>query len=125
MSGRGGRGFRGGSRGGGRGGFRGGRPSEPQGPPESVVELGVYSHPCESDMICNSTNSMIPYFNAPVYLENKSQIGKVDEIFGPMTDVMFSVKLSPGMVASSFSKSQKVFVAPEKLLPLSRFLPKP
>lgn len=24
----------------------------------------------------------VPYFNAPVYFENKEQIGKVDEIFG-------------------------------------------
>jgi H/ACA ribonucleoprotein complex subunit 1 len=27
---------------------------------------------------------MIPYFNAGIFLENKQQIGKVDEIFGPM-----------------------------------------
>ena len=36
--------------------------------------------------MCKCTNEKIPYFNAPVYLENKSQIGKVDDIFGPMTD---------------------------------------
>ena len=24
----------------------------------------------------------IPYFNAPIYLENITQVGKVDEIFG-------------------------------------------
>lgn len=27
---------------------------------------------------------MIPYFNAGIFLENKQQVGKVDEIFGPM-----------------------------------------
>jgi H/ACA ribonucleoprotein complex subunit 1 len=27
---------------------------------------------------------MIPYFNAGIFLENKQQIGKVDEILGPM-----------------------------------------
>ena len=26
----------------------------------------------------------IPYFNAPIYLENKTQIGKVEEILGPI-----------------------------------------
>jgi hypothetical protein len=26
------------------------------------------------------------YFNAPVFLENKTQIGKIDDIFGPMTE---------------------------------------
>ena len=29
---------------------------------------------------------MIPYFNAGVFLENKQQIGKVDEILGPMKE---------------------------------------
>ena len=26
----------------------------------------------------------VPQFNAPIFLENKEQIGKVDEIFGPI-----------------------------------------
>lgn len=29
---------------------------------------------------------MIPYFNAGIFLENKQQIGKVDEIFGPIKE---------------------------------------
>lgn len=37
----------------------------------------------------------------------------------------FSVKLSQGMVSSSFKADQKIYVAPEKLLPLQRFLPRP
>ena len=42
--------------------------------------------PCEDELVCKCTNECIPYFNAPVYLENKQQIGKVDEIFGPIKD---------------------------------------
>ena len=42
--------------------------------------------------MCKCTNEKIPYFNAPVYLENKSQIGKVDDIFGPMTDFVSLVE---------------------------------
>ena len=30
----------------------------------------------------------IPYFNAPIYLENKTQIGKVEEILGPINKVV-------------------------------------
>jgi len=75
--------------------------------------------------VCKCTNEKIPYFNAPVYLENKSQIGKVDDIFGPMTDFYFSVKINTDMKASSFKKDQKFFIDPMKLLPLARFLPKP
>lgn len=52
----------------------------------SCTELGHVLHTCEGDLVCKCTNEKIPYFNAPVYLENKSQIGKVDDIFGPMTD---------------------------------------
>ena len=51
-----------------------------------TVEVGHYLHPCENDLVVKCTNDSVPYFNAPIYLENKSQIGKVDEIFGPMTD---------------------------------------
>ena len=50
------------------------------------TELGEFMHACEGDLVCKCTNEKIPYFNAPVYLENKSQIGKVDDIFGPMSE---------------------------------------
>lgn len=45
-------------------------------------------HPCEDDIVCRCTTdeNKVPYFNAPVYLENKEQIGKVDEIFGQLRD---------------------------------------
>ena len=33
-------------------------------------------------------NDQVPYFNAPIYLENISQIGKVDEILGAITNVV-------------------------------------
>ena len=63
----------------------------------------------------------MPYFNGFVYLENKTKIGKVDEIFGPTTELMFSVKPDEGVVASSFKKKDICYIAPDKLLPLSRF----
>lgn len=30
----------------------------------------------------------MPYFNAPIFLENKTQIGKVEEILGPINNVV-------------------------------------
>lgn len=50
--------------------------------------LGEFMHPCEDDIVCKCTTeeNKVPYFNAPVYLENKEQIGKVDEIFGQLRD---------------------------------------
>lgn len=146
--GRGGGGF--GGRGGGRG-FGGGRGYQDQGPPESVVEAGVFAHACEGEAVCKLSNEkvrhinapesgparrlavkaaaarawqpaapssqlllqeggctcstqggattspchaipclalQIPYFNAPIFLENKTQIGKVEEILGPINNVV-------------------------------------
>lgn len=77
-------------------------------------------------MLCSSLMAdKVPYFNAPIYLQNKSVIGKVDEILGPINEVYFSIKMGEGMVASSFKKGDKVYIGSDKLLPIERFLPKP
>lgn len=108
----------------GRGGFSGNRNYE-QGPPAEITPLGHFLHASEGDMLCLSTNPKIPYFNAPIYLENKTQIGKVDEILGAINQVMFTVKVGDGVVASSFKGKEQVWIGSDKLLPLDRFLPKP
>ncbi|XP_002027029.2 LOW QUALITY PROTEIN: keratin, type II cytoskeletal 1 [Drosophila persimilis] len=71
---RGGGGFnRGGGRGGGRGAFD-------NGPPERVIPIGNFVYTCQNDLICKVAIEDVPYFNAPIFLENKEQIGKIDEI---------------------------------------------
>ncbi|KAF4585784.1 H/ACA ribonucleoprotein complex, subunit Gar1, eukaryote [Ophiocordyceps camponoti-floridani] len=117
--------FRG--RGGGRGGFRGGRGGygAPTGPPAEVFEMGEFEHAVEGEMFCRSINVKVPYFNAPIYLENKTPIGKVDEILGPINQVYFTVKPQEGIVATSFKAGDKVFIGGDRLLPMEKFLPKP
>ncbi|KAL4074542.1 Gar1/Naf1 RNA binding region-domain-containing protein, partial [Scleroderma yunnanense] len=89
-------------------------------------EAGSFLHSVEDEMFCASLiPDKVPYFNAPIYLQNKSVIGKVDEILGPINEVYFSVKMQEGMVASSFQKGDKVYIGSDKLLPIERFLPKP
>jgi H/ACA ribonucleoprotein complex subunit 1 len=78
-------------------------------------------HDAEGELLCRLTNSMIPYFNAGIYLENKSKIGKVEEVLGPVNRVMFTVKPDSGVHASSFKPDDKFFVGTDKLLPFSRF----
>mmetsp|Transcript_32414 Transcript_32414/g.81235 ORF Transcript_32414/g.81235 Transcript_32414/m.81235 type:complete len:116 (-) Transcript_32414:395-742(-) len=73
--------FGGGGRFAGRGGGRGGYND---GPPDSVVVAGEFLHACEGEAVCKLTNEKIPYFNAPIFLENKTQVGKIEEIFGPI-----------------------------------------
>ncbi|KAL9713564.1 H/ACA snoRNP pseudouridylase subunit [Leucoagaricus gongylophorus] len=110
------------------GSFRGGKGFQQRdtGPPDTVLEFGTFVHAVEDEMLCTSTMAdKVPYFNAPIYLQNKSIIGKVDEILGPINEVYFSVKMGEGMVASSFKKGDKVYIGGDKLLPIERFLPKP
>lgn len=82
-------------------------------------------HACEGEMVIESTNTKIPYFNAPIYLENKTPIGKVDEILGPINTVYFTIKPSEGIQATSFKSGDKFYIGGDKLLPLEKFLPKP
>ncbi|RLN78661.1 hypothetical protein DYB28_013572 [Aphanomyces astaci] len=121
--------FRGGARGGGRGGGRGfsggrgggrgfggrggGRGGFDEGPPATVVELGVFLHACEDEMVYKSTSDKVPYFNAGAFLENKTKIGKVDEILGAINDVMFTVKPDAGVAPKSFKAGDKVYITLE------------
>lgn len=110
-----GRGGGGGGRGRGRGGFGGGggggrnfNRNFDQGPPERVIPLGYFDYTCQDDLVCKVEIEDVPFFNAPIYLENKEQIGKIDEIFGNLRDYFVSIRLSENMKASSFKKNQKV-----------------
>ena len=79
-------------------------------------------HSAENEMVCKLTNAMIPYFNAGIYLENKAKIGKVEEVFGPINKVYFTIKPDNGVNAKSFKADDKVYIGTDKLLPISRFL---
>ncbi|XP_034944213.1 H/ACA ribonucleoprotein complex subunit 1 [Chelonus insularis] len=123
----GGGGFKGGR---GGGGFRGGRGgggnrSFDQGPPETVTPLGHFEWSVQDDLVAKADIEQVPFFNAPIYTENKQQIGKIDEIFGNPRDYYVTIRLSENIKASSFEKNVKVYIDPAKLLPLQRFLPKP
>ncbi|KAH8256492.1 hypothetical protein KR032_011375 [Drosophila birchii] len=121
-----GRGFRGGGGGGfNRGGPRGGRGTFDNGPPDRVIPLGNFVYSCQNDLVCKVEIQDVPYFNAPIFLENKEQIGKIDEIFGTVRDYFVSVKLSDNLYANSFNPNQSLYIDPGKLLPIARFLPKP
>ncbi|KAI0969134.1 Gar1/Naf1 RNA binding region-domain-containing protein [Xylaria arbuscula] len=120
--GRGGGGF-----GGGRGGGRGGFGQRDFGPPDTIVEMGSFLHACEGEMVCSSVSAQnkIPQFNAQIFLENKTSVGKVDEILGPINNVYFTIKPSEGIQAGSFKPGDKFFIGAEKVLPFERFLPRP
>ncbi|KFM27297.1 60S ribosomal protein L10 [Auxenochlorella protothecoides] len=87
-----------------------------------AVSAGTFEHPCEGEAVIKLADSkQIPYFNAPIFLENKTQVGKVEEIFGQINNVFFTVKMSDGVVATSYNKGDKFFIDPAKLLPQERW----
>jgi H/ACA ribonucleoprotein complex subunit 1 len=117
-------GFGGGGRGGGRGG-RGGYNSEPD-PPEHIEEVGSFMNAAEGELVYKVTVSgQVPRFNAFVYTENKAKIGKIEEILGNTTDVMFSVKPSPGVQAASLSEGDKVYISSTQFSPMRAFTDPP
>ncbi|GJC77770.1 H/ACA ribonucleoprotein complex subunit GAR1 [Colletotrichum liriopes] len=121
--GRGGGGF--GGRGGGGFGGRGGFQQRDMGPPATILEMGKFMHACEGEMVCESINPKVPHFNAQIFLENKTAVGKIDEVLGPINQVYFTIKPSEGIQATSFKEGDKFYIGSEKLLPLEKFLPKP
>lgn len=107
---------------GGRGGGGGRSFQRDEGPPAEIVEAGEVIHDCESELVCRwKLFDKVPYFNAGVYLENKRKIGKVDEILGKITEIIFTVKMDSGVLSKSFQPKDLVYVGTDKLLPLSRF----
>ncbi len=50
--------------------------------------MGSFSHSCESELVFKSSHTKIPKFNSRVYFENKEEIGVMDEIFGPINEVV-------------------------------------
>ncbi|KAK7757569.1 H/ACA snoRNP pseudouridylase subunit [Diatrype stigma] len=117
--------FGGGRGGGGRGGGRGGFGQRDFGPPAEILEIGRFLHACEGEMVCASTNPKVPQFNAQMFLENKTAVGKIDEVLGPINEVHFTIKPSEGIQAGSFQPGDRFFIGSEKLMPLERFLPRP
>jgi len=73
-----------------------------------VIPLGPYLYPSQDDLVVKAEIEDVPYFNAPIYLENKEQIGKIDEIFGNIRDYFVSVKLSDDIKVKTFKPQQKV-----------------
>lgn len=58
------------------------------------TEVATFVHACEGDAVTKLSQEKIPYFNAPIYLQNKTQIGKVDEIFGAINESVSSLSLT-------------------------------
>ena len=105
--------FRGGgrgARGGGfsRGGGRGGRGGFDRGPPQNVVPIATYNATVEGLMCCSVVEKKVPLLMRSIYMENKTLIGKVDDVFGPITAPGIAIKPSDGVKGEGFQSGDKV-----------------
>ena len=106
-------------RGGRGGGFKG--QAEPD-PPAHVDCVGEFVHACEDRLIYRfSVAGSVPRFNAYVYTESKTKVGKIDEVLGGSQNLMFSVIPEVGIQPRSVKKGAPIFLSPTQLTPLSRF----
>lgn len=113
--GRGAGGFRGGSRGGDRGGrgggFRGGGRGGggfDRGPPQNVIPVATYTSTVEGLMCCACIEPKVPLLMRSIYMENKTLIGKVDDVYGPITAPGIAIKAGDGVKGESFKEGDKV-----------------
>ena len=104
-----GRGF-GGDRGGGRGrgGFGGGRGGFNQGPPAQVSPVATYANTVEGLICCMLDDKKVPLLMRSIYTQNKNLIGKVDDVFGPVTAPGIAIKPVDGINQDSFKAGDKV-----------------
>ena len=73
-----------------------------------MTQLCHFEWTVQNDLVAKVDIEDVPYFNAPIYTEDKQQIGKIDEIFGNIRDYYVSIKLSENIKANGFQKDAKV-----------------
>eukprot|EP01130_Rhizamoeba_saxonica_P000536 TRINITY_DN1050_c3_g1_i1.p1 TRINITY_DN1050_c3_g1~~TRINITY_DN1050_c3_g1_i1.p1 ORF type:complete len:174 (-),score=68.90 TRINITY_DN1050_c3_g1_i1:82-603(-) len=102
-------------RGRGRGG-RGGRSDFNN--PDSVKEFAVLQHGSEKNQAVfkQMDSNQVPKFSSPVFLQNKTRFGQIDEIFGPINNVHFSVNLDDGYNSSTLEENMICYISPDRLL---------
>jgi len=92
-------------------------------PSGESIHLGTFMHTAGDLLVLKLDHRDIPYPNAPV-LQSRKQIGKIDEVFGPVDDVYVSVRLDSGKKSDEFSAGTKFEGYREKFMSKDRFLPR-
>ena len=56
-----------------------------------IIEAGEVVHEVESQLLVKGLlHQQVPYFNGRIFLHNKEEIGKVDEILGPINEMVLN-----------------------------------
>lgn len=96
-----------------------------QGPPDYVEVVAEVSHACEGLIICNVVGGNVPLLMRSIYQLNKTRIGKVDDVFGPMSKPGLAIKPDDGVKAESFKSGDKLYADPQQCRDTKFFMPRP
>ena len=75
-------------------------------------------------MCCSVLEKKVPLLMRSIYLENKSLIGKVDDVYGPITAPGIAIKPAEGVKGEGFKKGDKVYADPYETRDVTFFMPK-
>ena len=78
------------------------------GPPEYVEPVATYSQTVEGLILCTLTGQKLPLLMRNIYFENKTLIGKVDDVFGNVKQPGIAIKPVEGVKGESFKVGDKV-----------------
>ena len=72
--------------------------------------MATFSHECEENLVAFVDGDNVPLLARMIYNENKQLIGKVDDVFGPMSapGIFVVPDKNSGIKASSFKAGDKV-----------------
>lgn len=117
----GGRGGFGGRGGGGRGGGnRGGRDFD-NGP---TIEAGTFLRLCNGTAVykLSSPNNVVPLTQTFLFDKNNNKVGKVADVFGPLTDVYFNCEPFDKSFLNGLKEGDKIFAPQDRLKAESFFV---
>lgn len=67
----------------------------------------------------------VPLLMRSIYQANKTKIGKVDDVFGPMSKPGLAIKPDEGVKAESFKAGDKLYADPQQCRDTKFFMPRP
>jgi H/ACA ribonucleoprotein complex subunit 1 len=72
------------------------------------IVIATYNATVEGLMCCSVVEKKVPLLMRSIYMENKTLIGKVDDVFGPITAPGIAIKPSDGVKGEGFQSGDKV-----------------
>lgn len=86
---------------------------------------GTFEKPAGTDFLFKSaldSEKLIPLCNSNAYTKDKTLLGKLKEVLGPVNKVYFSVEKDANF-RGAIGNETVVYLNTKRILPLERFLP--